>query len=151
MNNILQVIRDLKNHATQVREIDLQDLDGNQLYLLYTPWTPDAICETLENFPKAWKRVGPQNLPLTEQDRAQLKRDKGIVDFEMSPCCPYHPDELDTGVVEEFKRAFLEVRGSQYEHSIEDILYHTGALIKEEDGKYSFTNAGYLFFASKPS
>ena len=33
------------------------------------------------------------------------------VDFEMSYCCPYNPNELDMGVVEVFKEAFLERRG----------------------------------------
>ena len=151
MNNILQVMRDLKNHATQTREVDLQDSVGNHLHVLYTPWTQNAICETIENFPKGWKRVGPQNLPLTEQDREQLKRDKGVVNFELSRCCPYDPNELDKGVVDEFKKAFLEARGAQYDHSTKNILYQAGALIKENgNGKYAFTNAGYLFFASNP-
>ena len=94
MNNILQVTRDLRNHATQVEEVELPNSGGKRLHLLYTPWTPHAICETVTDFPKAWKRVGAQNLPLTEQDRELLKRGKGIVDFEASYCCPYDPDEL---------------------------------------------------------
>ena len=74
------------------------------------------------------------------------------VDFEMSYCCPYNPNELDMGVVKVFKEAFLERRGVQYGHSPEDILYYEGALLKDEsNGNYVFTNAGYLFFASKSS
>ena len=69
----------------------------------------------------------------------------------MSYCCPYDPDELDKGVVEEFKKAFLETRGAQYGHNTEEVLYQAGALIKEEENsKYAFANAGYLFFASNP-
>ena len=150
MNNILQVVRDLRNHATQTQDVELPKLGGKRLHLLYTPWTPNAICETISDFPKAWKRVGAQNLPLTEQEREQLKRDKRIVDFETSYCCPYDPAELDNGVVEVFKEAFLKMRGAQYGHSTEDILYHAGALIKDESNNYVFTNAGYLFFASNP-
>ena len=151
INNILQVVRDLRNHATQTQDVELPRSGGKRLHFLYTPWTSNAICETITDFPKAWKRVGAQCLALTEQDREQLKRDKRIVDFEMSYCCPYDPEELEMGVVEEFKKAFLEERGSQYGHSTEAILYYVGALIKdEENGKYAFTNAGYLFFASNP-
>ena len=145
MNNILQVMRDLKNHATQVQQVDLQDREGNQLYLLFTPWTPNAICETLENFPKAWDRVGAQNLALTEQDREQLKRDKRIIDFEMSSCCPYNPGELDKEVVEEFKREYLASREAQYDYSNEELLLHIGA-IRQENNQHVFTKAGYLFF-----
>lgn len=151
LNNILQVRRNLRGHSTDTREVDLHDREGNHLYLLYIPWTPNAICETVENFPKSWQRVGAQNLALTESDRERLKREKKIVDFERAYCCPYDPEELDPGVVEEFKNAFLETRDAQYDHSTEDILYQAGVLIKEEkNGKYAFTNAGYLFFAANP-
>ena len=149
MNNILQVTRDLKNHATQTREVDMEDLEENRLYLLYTPWIPNAICETIENFPKGWKRVGPQNLPLTDQDRDQLKRDKGIVDFEISYCCLYDPDELDNNIIAEVKKALIEDRGARYDLNTQEMLANIGAIRKKND-EYFFTNAGYLFFASNP-
>ena len=150
INGILQVARDLSNHATQLKEIELPNSDGKKLHLLYTPWTPNGICETFADFPKAWKRFGAQNLALTEQDREQLKRDKKIVDFETSYCCPYDPNELDNEVVEEFKNAFLEARGAQYEYSTEAILLNIEAIRQIEGEKCDFTNAGYLFFASYP-
>ncbi len=149
MNSILQVTLDLRNHATQVQDVELPNSDGKRIHLLYTPWTSNAICETVGNFPEAWKRVGAQCLALTEQDRDQLKREKKIVDFEASYCCPYDPDELDIKVVEEFKKVYLEERDAQYDYTTEEVLYNIGALMKEND-KYAFTNAGFLFFASNP-
>ena len=149
INNILQVTQNLRNHATQVQDVELPNSDGKRLHLLYTPWTPHAICETVTDFPKAWKRVGAQNLPLTEQDRELLKREKRIVDFEASYCCPYDPDELDKKVVEEFKKVYLEDKDAQYDYTTEEVLYNIGALMREND-KYAFTNAGFLFFASNP-
>lgn len=151
LKDILKVRDVIKNNTTLAKEVNLWDSDGNQLYLLYTHWTSDAICETLGNFPKAWIRIGSQCLVLTDPEKEQIKRDKKIVDFERRYCCPYNPDELDLGIVEEFKRAFLKTRGAQYGHSTKDILYHAGALIKDESNRdYVFTNAGYLFFASNP-
>ncbi|RKU13798.1 transcriptional regulator, partial [Candidatus Poribacteria bacterium] len=150
MNGILQAARDLSNHATQLKEIELPTSNGKRLHLLYTSWTPNAICETFADFPKAWKRVGAQCLALTEQDREQLKRDKRIVDFETAYCCPYDPDELDKEVVEEFKSVFLETRDAQYEYSTEAFLLTIDAIKQIEGEKYAFTNAGYLFFASNP-
>ena len=149
MNSILQGTLNLRNHATQVQDVELPNSDGKRLHLLYTPWTPNAICDAIGNFPEAWKRVGAQCLALTEQDRDQLKREKKIVDFETSYCCPYDPDELDIKVVEEFKKVYLEERDAQYDWTTEDVLYNIGALMKEND-KYAFTNAGFLFFASNP-
>ena len=150
MNNILQTRLSLINHSTITRCVDLEDSIGNHLYLLYTPWKEDAICETIGNFPKAWRRDGAQNFPLTDQDREQLKQDKRIVDFETRYCCSYDPDELDKNIVEEFKKTYLEARNAQYDdYTTESILHQVGALTKENDG-YTFTNAGYLFFASNP-
>ena len=150
MNGILQVTQDLHHHATQVQDVELPNSDGKRLHLLYTAWTPNAICETGGNFPEAWKRVGAQCLALTEQDRELLKREKRIVDFEVSYCCPYDLDELDENVVEEFKKSYLEARDAQYDdYTTEDVLYQAGALIRENDG-YAFTNAGFLFFSKNP-
>ena len=151
INSILQIARDLRNHATQLKEVVLPDSDAARLHLLYTPWTPNGICDTFTDFPKAWKRFGAQNLALTEQDREQLKRDKKVVDFETSDCCPYNPDELDKDVVEEFKSVFLETRDAQYEYSTEAFLLNINAIRQIEGEQCAFTNAGYLFFASDPS
>jgi predicted HTH transcriptional regulator len=150
INSILQVARDLSNHATQLKEVVLPNSDGKRLHLLYTPWTPNGICETFADFPKAWKRFGAQCFLLRRIDDEQLRRDKGIVDFEMSYCAPYNEAELDKDVIEEFKSAFLETRGAQYEYSTEAFLLNIDAIRQTEGDKCAFTNAGYLFFASYP-
>ena len=150
INSILQVARDLSNHATQLKEVVLPNSDGKRLHLLYTPWTPNGICETFADSPKAWKRFGAQCFLLRRIDDEQLRRDKGIVDFEMSYCAPYNEAELDKDVVEEFKSAFLETRGAQYEYSTEAFLLNIDAIRQTEGDKCAFTNAGYLFFASNP-
>ena len=149
INEILQVRESLRNHVTDPKHVNLEDPNQNQLYLLYIHETPNAICETTEAFPRAWKRVGPQNRPMTGPESEQLKRDKRVVNFELSACCPYDPDELNMGVFDAFKEAFLKSRGVQNDHTIEEILDRAGALHKS-DGNYVFTNAGYLFFASNP-
>ena len=87
--------------------------------------------------------------PFRRFDAAQLQRDKGMVDFEMSTCSPYDPDELDIKVVEEFKKAYLEAADAEYDYTTEEVLHRAGALIKEKE-KYAFTKAGFLFFSSNP-
>ena len=77
------------------------------------------------------------------------KEVKGIIDFETSYCCPYDPSELDMKVVKEFKRAYLEAADAEYDYTTEEVLHRAGALMQEND-KYSFTNAGFLFFSSNP-
>ncbi len=143
MNSILQVKQSLKNHSTKTKEFNCTNLNGNndKIFLLFVPWSEDGICETNEARPRSWKRVGSQNLIHTEQDREQLKRDKRLGHFEISFCCVYDSSELDTGVVEEFKKCFINSRGARYDYSTEDILFQAGALIKDND-KYAFTKSG---------
>lgn len=97
--------------------------------------------------PKAWKRQGSQNILLDYEQLNQLLRDKKLIDFESSYCCPYDPDDVDKGVLQEFHKVYL--LNSEYEYSDEQILYNAGALIKDGE-KYAFTTAGFLFFAANP-
>ena len=150
INRILQVARDLSNHATQLEEVLLPNSNGKRLHLLYTPWTLNGICETFADSPKAWKRFGAQCFLLRRIDDEQLRRDKGIIDFEKSDCCSYDPDKLDKAVFDEFKQEFLAARGAQYEYSTEALLLNIDAIRQIEGEKCAFTNAGYLFFASNP-
>ena len=151
-NGILQAKEErLRGHSTQGSEFHCQDAQGsdNKIYLLFTPWTSNAICETTHSFPKAWKRHGPQCLPLTDLDREQLQQDKGIIDFESRIIVPYNPDELDQGLTEVFSKYYLEFHDAQYTHSIENILYQAGAIIRHDE-RFYFTNSGYLCFAANP-
>ena len=115
--------------------------------LIYVPYTSDAICETLERQPEAWIRSGAQNLPLNEQQREQLKRDKKITDFENAYCCPFHVDDVDSEVLQEFRKVYLE--NANYDLDDEILLHQAGAIERDGDG-YSFNNAGFLFFARHP-
>ena len=71
-------------------------------------------------------------------------RDKGIVNLERSPCLEYGENELDGGVVQEFRKVFLDA--ASYEWTNHDLLRHVGAV----SGDRQFTNAGVLFFGSNP-
>ena len=86
---------------------------------------------------------------LQSDDFKGLQRDKGVIGFETFPCGPYHPEELDKDVLEEFKSIFLAERGAQFDYSTEELLLNIGAIMPH-DGGYAFTNAGYLFFADYP-
>lgn len=137
------------NQAARVEFIACTDSMGNsnQICLIYIPYAARGICETPGKNPKAWLRKGPQNIPLTHDQREQLRRDKRVVDFEQTYCCPYEPDDVDAGVLQEYRRAVLSE--ASYEHGDEQLLYRAGALTKDEGGR-GFTNSGVLFFASNP-
>jgi predicted HTH transcriptional regulator len=139
----------LVNQSAEACFHDCTDATGaaNRLLLIFTPYTERAICETPGRNPKAWIRSGPQNIPLSQQRRDQLKQRKRIVEFERSFCCEYHADDVDQAVLEQFRRVFLP--DGVRELSDEALLYEAGAIIRVNSG-YAFTNAGLLFFAANP-
>lgn len=138
----------LRNQSAQVKYIDCTNQQGNpdRIFLIYVP-PSDGICETLTYPPRAWIRNGDRCEPLTDDMRETLKREKRIVDFEQTYCCPFDPEDIDKDVLVQFRRSY-----SDYDNNArndQDFLYQLGAVRKEKNGLY-FTNAGYLFFSSRP-
>ena len=129
---------------SRLHRVTAEDGQQNEIALFLVSFAERAICETLGTNPRAWIRRGSQNVPLSRQQREQIERDKGIVNFERSPCSTYAEDDLDVGVVEEFRNAILDT--ASYEWTIHDLLRHVGAVSADRQ----FTNAGVLFFSSNP-
>ena len=148
--NSLTAFNDLlKNQTAIVNFAESQNRAGIavKILLIYVPYTPRAICETLDRRPEAWIRSGAQNLPINEQQRDQLKRDKQITNFENDYCCPFYIHDADKEVLQEFRKVYLE--NTNYDLSDEDMLYQIGAIDPNGTG-YAFNNAGFLFFARHP-
>ncbi len=139
----------LVHHNAAVKFHSCSDLNGvpNHICLMYIPYSERFVCETLGNSPKAWERQGPKNTLLDAGGRERIRREKKIVDFELTYCCAYDPQELNKGVVAEFRKVFLS--GATLEMTDEEMLYQAGALERSGTG-YAFTYAGYLFFAANP-
>jgi len=148
--NALAVIDDLLvNQNCEVKFFDCKNREGaaDAIALVYAPYATSGICETVSRSPQAWKRQGAQNLPLSNADRDRLRRDKGLVDFERTPCAAYDVRDIAQDVVKEFRASYLT--DATYDKSDEDLLYHIGALVRGEQGN-ALTNAGALFFAANP-
>lgn len=149
LNNLLNINPMLSNQAAQVKLFACKDDSNspNKIALIYVPYAEHGVCQTPGNFPKAWKRQGFQNILLDYEQLYLLKRNKKFVDFEREFCCPYDPDEVDRGVLQEFRK--VNLLEAKYEYNDEQLLYNSGALLKD-GSKYAFTKAGFLFFASNP-
>ena len=149
--NSLMAFNDLlKNH--QVPNIELVECRDNtgtkkKILLIYVSYVRDTICETLSTPPEAWIRSGAQNLPLSEEQREQLKRDKQMTNFENAYCCPFRIDDVDKDVLQEFREVYLE--NANYDWDDKELLYQAGAIDPDGTG-YAFNNAGFLFFARYP-
>ena len=139
----------LKNQTAIVSFAEDQTSAGItvKILLIYVPYTSNAICETLDRHPEAWIRSGAQNLPINEQQREQLKRDKQITNFENTYCCSFHIDDIDKDVLQKFREVYLA--NANYDLDHERLLYEAGAIDRDGSG-YAFNNAGFMFFARNP-
>jgi predicted HTH transcriptional regulator len=149
-NSIANIDPLLRNHAAQVRAHFCKRPDGQDatITLIYSPHAEHGICETPGPRPKAWVRQDAQNIQVDQARREQLMRTKRLTNWERASCCPYDEGELDKATVEAFRKDFLQNDTSRY--TTQELLFKAGALIKNDDGTFSFTNAGYLFFAADP-
>lgn len=139
----------LSDQAAQARFFECVNDRGKQdsICLIYVPFTPRRICQTLGNRPRVWKRQGARNIELTDLQLEQLRRDKRVVDYEQADCCSYDTRDIDRSAFHEFRRVFL--LDSAYDYNDEELLYQVGAVNRDTEG-YTFTNAGLLFFATNP-
>jgi predicted HTH transcriptional regulator len=148
-NRLLDIGSRLRNHCAQSRLVRISDTHGleRNIGLVYAGYQLAHICETNESNPRFWLRAGRQNVLGDDSVREALKREKRIVNFEASPCCPFDPVHIDTDVFEEYrKQALFDGTKSR---STEDILLSLGAIDGSAANRY-FTNVGYLFFAANP-
>ncbi len=148
-NSLCSYHQELRNHAAEIVLLDCLDCEGsaNKLIVILVPYTPNAICETNEGRPRSWRRHGSQNELLDDRRREEIRRNKRIVDFELSFACSYSPADLDDALLREVRHTWNAAVGSTL--SDEELLYQLGALSRRSDG-YDFTNAGLLFFAANP-
>lgn len=149
--NALTAVHDLLTHATVMTKFHNCKNNCGQddtIVLMYTSYSDHAICETLGSNPKSWWRQGPQNIRMNDEMREQLRREKGIVDFESSFCCSFDLADVDAGVIAEFRRGYLG--DDARELTDVQLLYEIGAIMRDRSGGYAFTNAGALFFAANP-
>ena len=146
INRIMKLNDVLLSHGchSKLHKVAAEDGEQRETALFLVSYAERAVCETVGTNPRAWVRSGSQNLPLSRLQREQIERNKGIVNFERSPCSAYAEENLDAGVVEEFRKVFLDT--ASYEWTIHDLLRHVGAV----SGDRRFTNAGVLFFNSNP-
>lgn len=147
LKRITSINQLLRNQSAMIKYMDCINKQGEseRILLIYVP-VSDGICETLKSPPEAWIRNGDRCEPLTDDLRELLKREKRIVEFERMPCCSFDPGDIDKEVLAQFRQSNTNLTSSI---SDEDFLYQIGALGKDKNGLH-FTNAGYLFFASRP-
>ncbi len=132
-NTIAQPSNWLLHHDARIKLHDCTDTSGQpgKVCLIYVPYVPNAICETLGASPNAWRRQGAQNALLSTDQKDQLRRDKKIVSFEDEACCPFDLRDVDQPLLAEFRKLYHA--DARYSYSNEELLFQAGALIRSGD------------------
>ncbi len=146
--NSLGDISYLKNHNSQFK-LHKVIIDGQELEigLVYTPYCSNGICETVAHPKRSWKRSGMQNIELTDDELQRIKREKRVVNFEVTHCAKFEDADLEQGVYKEFSHNYFD--NSTYARTTSEILFHLGATTSKDTEAW-FTNAGALFFSVNP-
>lgn len=136
----------LKHHACQCNAFFHEN---KRIILIFVPYESRNICQTNEAQPKAWKREGAKCIQFKQEDWEYFRNRKDPGLWEAQPCAPYEERFLDKPLFEEFKQGWLDGSEIATAFSVEDVLENAGAIV-EHQGKWWFTNAGFLFFCSNP-
>ena len=104
-----------------------------------------SVCQRLKD-EAAWIRKGLSTQRLKGAELEQLRRDRRIVDFEMTATEDFETEDIDEGVLAEFVKS-LEVLND--DRDTIQLLRHAGA-INGRPATRKWTNAGLLFFAYNP-
>jgi len=147
-NSLSKTLREsLGNHKSDSKE---WFYETKKLLLIYSPEGFYGVCKTIENHPKGWYREGANSLPLTieVEQRLTIERSKK---FEQLAITDYSQTLVHERVYQIFKRTYLQEQGSSLDWNNDVEFLDSLGAIKLENGKYVFTNAGYLFFSKNPA
>lgn len=132
-----------------VRRISAKRADGHDDFVLLIRvfYRPDKLVET--NRGEAFIRAGNRKKRLTEDEKREIRINKGQIAYEKEVVTLAYPDEFDDLLIEEFCREYREKRGLETRHSREQILClnHLGQIA---DGKFKPNLACALLFALDP-
>ena len=153
-NGIFQQLRDLRGLSFEQVEVSCKNYKGKEDYILliYVKYSENVICETLGSEPEGWERIGVQNFRISAETKDEIRRNKGIVDFERRLAQEYNEGELAGKVYEEFKAEFIRRNLKNQEFPFDsksEFLQHIEP-VSTKTGKRYFTLAGSLFFSKNP-
>lgn len=117
--------------------------DNGMVFAIVVPRSPEL--HSLEDG-RVLIRAGAENRPLSGDQVRQLAATKSVGDFESEMVPGAHREDLDEEVIAEFKGKWEERQHREWTRSVEDLLFHVGAL--DEEGRP--TVAGVLLFARNP-
>ncbi|MCY3819522.1 MAG: putative DNA binding domain-containing protein [Gammaproteobacteria bacterium] len=139
----------LKSMAGAVMTSKLHSIivgEDTQRIALFKVDAPErSICYRIKD-DAVWIRKGTSTQRLRGPELEQLRRDRRVVDFEMTPSERFQVEDVDTGVLAEFVKSHDVIDDDR---DTVQILRNAGA-ISVDPVSPNWTHAGLLFFAYNP-
>ena len=104
------------------RQLAVSRSDGSEdfIVLLRILYRPDKLVETVSG--DAFIRTGNQKRRLTEDQKREIRINKGQIAYEKEPVTLPYPQEFDNQLIKNFCDQFRSKRGLETDHSREQIL-----------------------------
>jgi ATP-dependent DNA helicase RecG len=132
-----------------VRRIETKRSDGSPdfLMLIRVYYRPDKLVETVRS--EAFVRVGKTKRQLSENEKRELRINKGQIEHEKEPVNLKYPSDFDELLIREFCDQYRDKRGLSGTHTREQILClnHLGTM---RNGIFVPNLACALLFALDP-
>lgn len=151
LGRLLEIQKLLENVNFEQRRIECINDDGEQtfIYLIYVAYAERALVCSADKDKRAWKRIDSNTIELSKDAIDQLKRDRGIIEFENQLLFEFTEDELDAELAEHFRQAVIEEQQLPLATSLAEVLFNKGVIDRKER-KYFWTRSGYLFLSINP-
>lgn len=122
--------------------------ENDFLELIRVQYRTDRLVETTSG--DAFIRSGDSKKRLTEEEKREIRINKGEIDFELEACNLKYPDEFDTELITHFCSSYKQHRNLEQDHTTEDILIlnHLG---KTKNGQFEPNLACALLFSTDPT
>jgi ATP-dependent DNA helicase RecG len=132
-----------------IRRIEAKRHDGSPdfLLLIRVYYRPDKLVETVRT--EAFVRSGKTKRQLSEDEKREIRINKGQIEYEKEPVSLQYPQDFDELLIRDFCEQYRAKRGLTTGHTREQILClnHLGAM---RDGKFGPNLAGALLFGADP-
>jgi ATP-dependent DNA helicase RecG len=117
------------------------------LLLIRVYYRPDKLVETVRS--EAFVRSGKTKRQLTEDEKREIRINKGQIEYEKEPVSLKYPQDFDDLLIRDFCNQYRTKRGLSTGHTRKQILClnHLGAM---QDGKLVPNLAGALLFSVDP-
>jgi len=121
--NKLEVV---KNYCADARyefkKVSVKNEDGEPDFVMMVRvyYRPDKLVETVGG--EAWVRLGEQKRRLTEDEKREIRINKGQVEYELEPVNLSWPEDFDLELADKLAASYIQKRGLTKKFKREDIL-----------------------------